>query len=359
MGLKSFLQRKLLPIYQNSERELHELSYIFFELTNNCNLECIHCGSDCIKDSTIPNLPSEKVLETLSQIKTKYNPSKITVVLSGGEPLVYPNVFKLGARITELGFPWGMVTNGYAWNKKRIQEAKEAGMRSVTVSLDGLEDDHNWLRGKPDSYKRAVNAIKLLVANPFYRVMDVITCINKRTIKTINQIFEQVKNLGVKRWRIFTIAPIGRAVNTPELFLNRDEHLYLFDKIMEYRQKGEISVNYAEADYLGKEYEKKVRDDYYFCMAGIKIAGVMVNGDMLACPNIDRRFKQGNIYEDSFIDVWENKYQVFRNRKWMKKGQCEKCKEWDYCQGNSFHLWDLDNDCTKICHYDFIHNNNR
>lgn len=354
MSLKSFLNKKLLPIYQNSVRQVHELQYIFFELTNECNLACLHCGSDCIKDSTIPNLPSEVILEVLKGIKSKYNSHKITVVLSGGEPLSYPGVFKLGKRITELEFPWGMVTNGYAWNSKRLKEAKEASMQSVTISLDGLEEAHNWLRGKHDAFKRAVNTIRMLVKNPFYQIMDVITCINKRNINTIDEIYELIKKLGVKRWRLFSISPIGRAVKYPELFLNRDEFKLLFRKIAEYKKKNEIIVNYSESDYFGAEFENKIRDHYYFCRAGINIAGIMVNGDMLACPNIDRRFKQGNIYTDSFIDVWENKYQIFRDRKWMKTNECKNCKEWKLCKGNSFHLWDIDNNKTKLCHYNLL-----
>ncbi len=354
MSLKSVIQRKLLPTYQDSVRKLHELKYIFFELTNSCNLACLHCGSDCVKDSAIPNLPAESVLKVLAEIKTKYNSHNITVVLSGGEPLCYPNVFELGKKIYELEFPWGMVTNGYAWNIQRIKDAMTSGMQTVTVSLDGLEEDHNWLRGKKDSFKKAINAIALFVKNPFYQVMDVITCANKRNLNSLDKIYDLLKNLGVKRWRLFTIAPIGRAVKYPELFLDRDEHKLLFDKIIEYRTKTDIIVNYAEADYIGVEYEKKIREFYYFCQAGISIAGIMVNGDILACPNIDRRFKQGNINSDSFVEVWENKYQVFRDRSWMKTGQCETCKEWNFCRGNSFHLWSIDENKTKICHYKFV-----
>ncbi len=360
MGIKKALQRKLLPTYQKGMRKLHELTYIFFELTNNCNLSCIHCGSDCIKDSAIPDLPPEDILKVLSEIKEKYDYKKITVVLSGGEPLTYSyGVFKLGRNIAKLGFSWGMVTNGYAWSEKRIEEARKAGMRSVTVSLDGLEDEHNWLRGRPDSFKRAVNTIKLLVANPFYYAMDVITCVNKRSLKNIDEIYRLVKELGLRRWRLFTIAPIGRAVNTPELFLDKDEMIELFEKIKEFRNRSEINVNYAEGDYLGPCYEKEIRDFYFFCQAGISIAGIMVNGDIMACPNIDRRFKQGNIKTDSFTDVWENKYQVFRNREWMRTGDCKSCKEWKYCNGSSFHLWDLDENRTKLCHYYFINEKGR
>ena len=77
----------------------------------------------------------------------------------------------------------------------------------------------------------------------------------------------------------------------------------------------------------------------------------MVNGDILACPNIDRRFRQGNVGTDSFVEVWENKYLQFRDRSWMKTDRCRTCSEWKMCQGNSFHLWDVEASRPKLCHF--------
>ena len=53
---------------------------------------------------------------------------------------------------------------------------------------------------------------------------------------------------------------------------------------------------------------------------------------------------QGNIYKDSFWDVWENRFEPYRNRQWAKKGQCAKCKAWRYCEGNGLHLYDDNGD---------------
>ncbi len=350
MSLTSNIKRSLVPLYQQHARKLHELTYIFFELTNECNLTCLHCGSDCIKDSGVPNLPAEKVLGVLVDIKSKNDPHKISVVLSGGEPLCYPHVFQLGRQITELEFPWGMVTNGYAWNQKRVRQAKESGMCSATVSLDGLADTHDWLRGRQGSYNKAVNAISLLIDENFLQAIDVITCANRRNLNQLEAIADKLVALGLKEWRIFTISPIGRATEFSDLFLSPSEYNHLLTTIRRLRERSDIAVRLSESGYLGKHHELDVRDQYFFCRAGISVAGVMVNGDILACPNIDRRFRQGNIHQDSFMDVWEHKYQVFRDRAWMRVGRCKDCGEWRNCQGNSFHLWNLDKNEPKLCH---------
>jgi radical SAM enzyme (rSAM/lipoprotein system) len=354
LGLRSAIQNKIFFLSKQAVINIHELKCIFFELTHNCNLTCLHCGSDCIKDTQTPDLPAQTVLKVLDDIRSKYNSHRIAVILSGGEPLCYPGVFELGRQITEREFPWGMVTNGYAWTPGKIEQARLAGLQSITVSLDGLEEDHNWFRGNLKSFNRAVRTIEMLAKNPFYQVMDVVTCVNKRSLKQIDRLYALITKLGVKEWRLFTISPIGRAVDHPELMLHADEFIQLLEKIKELRVRDGISVSYSESGYLGPTYDSLVRDHRYFCQAGISVAGIMVNGDIIACPNIDRRFTQGNIYRDSFVDVWENRYGQFRNRSWMKTGECADCFEWKSCQGNSFHLWDIDEKKTKLCYHKLL-----
>ena len=350
MGIKNALGRALLPIKQQSERSVHDLRILFLELTNRCNIDCLHCGSDCKRDTGQPDLPADAIVSVLEKIKAVHDSRQIMLIFSGGEPTLYPGVFNLGRRVVELGFPWGMVTNGFGWTKKTLKKAKDARLQSITVSLDGLEEDHNWLRGHPRSFERAVETIKGLAADPFYQKMDVISCVNRRNLDKLDEMRDLLVRLGVKSWRIFMISPIGRATEQPDLFLSPEEFRRLMDKIVEYRERDEIHVAYSESGYLGPCYENRVRSRPFFCMAGINVAGIMVNGDILACPNIDRRLKQGNIFEDDFVDVWENRYEPFRDRTWIKKGPCSNCKEWRLCHGNSLHTWDLDNDAPRVCH---------
>jgi radical SAM enzyme (rSAM/lipoprotein system) len=350
MNLRARLRRRLLPAAQKAASDIHELRCIFFEITRRCNLACLHCGSDCTADSRADDLPAGSVLKVLDEIRSKYDPHRIIVVLSGGEPLCYPRIFDLGKEISAREFPWGMVTNGYAWTPETIQAARAANMASITVSLDGLEEDHDWLRGRKGSFRRAARAIELLVRNPCYRKMDVVTCVNHRNLARVNELYELVKQLGVTNWRIFTISPIGRAADNPELLLGGAELRRLLETIRELRGRNEIAVSYSESGYLGPEFEGVVRDRPFFCQAGISVAGIMIDGDILACPNIDRRYAQGNIADDSFVDVWEHRYRIFRDRSWMKQGDCAGCPEWRFCRGNSFHLYDPESSRTRLCY---------
>lgn len=336
-------QRKLLA-------KVHELNYLFIELTARCNLHCIHCGSDCSKDATTKDLPAAMIISVLKEIKTQYDPKKITVVLTGGEPLCYPGVFDLGRKIMDLQYPWGMVTNGYAWIKEKVSMANNSGMQTVTVSLDGFEPEHDWLRGKRGSFKYALRTIKMLLSDGHHTMMDVVTCVNQRNLKYLDEFYAMLFDLGLTRWRVFCIEPYGRATANPELFLSAEQFKELMEKLILYRKRSQMHIEFSDSGYLGPHYESCVRDAAFFCRAGISVSGIMANGDILACPNIDRSFAQGNIFQDNFLDIWNNKYQPFRNRQWMKSGICETCNHWRQCQGNSFHLRDAKNQNTRLCH---------
>ena len=100
--------------------------------------------------------------------------------------------------------------------------------------------------------------------------------------------------------------------------------------------------------YMGN-YEGEVRDLFFHCSAGITVGSVMADGAIAACASIRSDYNQGNIYEDDFMDVWENRYHPHRHREWMRNGDCKDCKHFRYCQGNAMHLRDNEGKLL-LCH---------
>ena len=92
-------------------------------------------------------------------------------------------------------------------------------MSAITISLDGLEDSHDWMRGAVGSYQRALRAIGIIAAESRLN-SDVVTCVNKRNLAELPQIHDILAGLGVKQWRLFTIIPIGRAAADPDILHN-------------------------------------------------------------------------------------------------------------------------------------------
>ena len=226
-------------------------------------------------------------------------------------------------------------------------------MKSITVSLDGLETSHNWMRNK-NCYGEVISSIGLVAATPEL-IFDVVTCVTQKNFQELEEIRDLLISLGVKRWRLFTVSPIGRARNNPELFLTPPQLNDLMDFIITTRREKQIEANYECEGFLGR-YEMEVRDGYFFCRAGINIASVLLDGSISACPNIDNRYSQGNIYKDNFLDVWNDKFESMRQRNWMKTGICHNCKVFKWCNGNGMHLRDFDSKEVLGCQYDMLNN---
>ena len=345
--LKKRLAFKLFDIYRHNVTKEHKLNYLFWECTLRCSLNCLHCGSDCRQSSDVNDMPVEDFIKAIKQIMPIVDPHHTIIVITGGEALVRKDLEEAGRELYNLGFPWGIVTNGYLMTPERMNSLLQAGMRACTVSLDGLRDSHNWLRQNELSFDRAINAIKMLPKTDLE--YDVMTCVNNRNFDELPQIKQMLIDYGIKNWRIATIFPVGRAAKNPELQLPDDKFKAVFDFIEETRKEGKIRTNYGCEGFLG-DYESRVRDNFFFCRAGINVGSILVDGSISACPDLRDRFIQGNIYKDNIADVWENRYQIMRDRSWTKTGICKDCEFFSHCEGNGLHLRNAETNEVAFCH---------
>jgi radical SAM enzyme (rSAM/lipoprotein system) len=348
ISFKKKIALELFRQFKRNSAKIHELNYIFWECTLKCNLSCLHCGSDCKKESEVKDMPVADFLKAIDSITPIVNPNKTIIVFTGGEPLVREDLEVCGNELYNRGFPWGIVTNGFLLTPERLRSLMNSGMRSITISLDGFENSHNWLRGNNYSFRNALEAIKLLPSTVNLKY-DVVTCATQKNIDELKMLKETLIQIGISDWRIFTIFPIGRAKEYPELQLSSVQFKLLLDFIKDTRKEGRIHLSYGCEGFLG-EYEGEVRDNFFFCQAGISVASILADGSISACPNLRDNFIQGNIYKNDFAEVWNNGYNEFRNREWARKGECKECSSFRYCEGNGMHLHDEKNGDLLFCH---------
>lgn len=335
------------PVMERVIRE-HPLTTLFWECTLRCNLHCRHCGSDCRVTSDVKDMPLEDFLPVLDSIARHTDPHKVMINVTGGEPLMRRDLETCGQAFYERGFPWGIVTNGQLLTPERYHSLLQSGLRAVTVSLDGIGPTHEWMRGLPGSYPKALAAARMVALSGAVE-NDVVTCVNKRSYQELDRIKELLIGNGIKEWRLFTVFPVGRAAKDPELQLSGEEFRGVMEFIKRTRREGRIRVSYGCEGFLGN-YEGDVRDHFFFCGAGITIGSVMADGAIAACPSIRADYSQGNIYKgDDFMDVWNSRYQPYRDRSWMKTDACASCRYWRYCRGNGMHLRDADGHLI-LCH---------
>ncbi len=345
-------RRIALDIFSNLYRSKvaeHRLDTLFWECTLRCNLACRHCGSDCRVDPGVRDMPVEDFLRVLDEeVAPHVDPASVLVIFSGGEVLVRDDLEYAGREVARRGYPWGMVTNGMALTAQRLRSLLDAGLRSISVSLDGFEREHNHIRCHPDSYSRALDAVRRVSRVPGLSY-DVVTCVTGALMPRLGEFRDMLVAEGVRAWRLFSIFPMGRAKNDPSLQLTDEQFRELLEFVRRTRKEGRIDVSYACEGFLGG-YEAEVRDHFYQCAAGVSIASIRVDGAISGCTSIRANFHQGNIYRDKFWDVWEHRFAPFRNREWARRGECVDCRMFRYCLGGGMHLHD-DNGDLLYCHY--------
>lgn len=348
LTVRKHLALEIARKMRSNLKKMHPLKQLFWECTLRCNLHCKHCGSDCKRMTEVKDMPAEDFLRAIDSITSHVNPNEVSIVITGGEPLMREDLEEVGLELYKRGYPWGMVSNGLYLTPQRLQCLMAAGLHSITISLDGFAEDHNWMRGHPKSYDRAMEAIKMLVHEPEL-MWDVVTCVNRRNYPYLEELKTSLYSIGIRRWRLFTIFPVGRATLYPEFQLTDEEFTGMMEFIKRTRKAGRMRVSYGCEGFLGN-YEGEVRDNFFSCNAGLSVGSILADGSISACPSIRSDFSQGNIFEDDFMEVWENRFQPFRNREGMKKGACADCSFFRYCEGNGMHLRD-DKGELLFCHY--------
>lgn len=352
LGLRKYLGLKLFRGLYDDVVAKHELRTLFWECTLRCNLRCRHCGSDCRTDALEHDMPLKDFLHVLDEeVTPNVNPERVLIIFSGGEVLMRQDLEEAGYEVMRRGYKWGMVTNGMALTRERLHALVRAGMCSVSVSFDGFAEEHNYIRQSPLSFERARRAIGYIreVEGLTY---DVITCVTPAMIHRLEEWKEFLINEGISRWRIFSIFPAGRAAKDDTLHLNATQFRELMEFIRRTRKEGRINLNYACEGFLGG-YETEVRDHFYMCVAGVSVASIRVNGDISGCTSVRANYTQGNIYRDHFWEVWQQRFEPFRNREWTRKGECQECKVWEFCRGGGMHLRDNSGE-LMYCHYNML-----
>lgn len=144
-------------LLSKTEAGEYPLRQLFWECTLRCNLRCRHCGSDCKQDSMAKDMPGEDFMKVLDRIAAQTDPHKVFVIVTGGEPLVRTDIERWGAEIYRKGFPWGMVTNGFALTEKRLERLKSAGIHECMPGMRMAGTDPERTGDRPGTQGRSQN----------------------------------------------------------------------------------------------------------------------------------------------------------------------------------------------------------
>lgn len=349
------IQMRQLAEYRRSIIGAPPLKNLFLELTLRCNERCIHCGSRCGEHDRVNELSKEQYRKILDDVKRDFGVKQVELDITGGEPLLRRDFFDIMSYANSLGFRWGMTSNATLINDDIAHRLHECGMKTISVSIDGLESTHDSLRGMNGAFSGAMRGIDALIRHGGFQSIQVTTVVNHRNFSELDELFDILCKIDIDSWRVINIEPIGRALDSPDLMLTKDEYRQMFDFIREKRLQG-YPLTYGCSHYLGTEYERQVRQWYFLCNAGIYTASIASNGDILACLDIERRpeLVQGNILRDSLKEIWQNKFKIFRGDLSDLNEKCRACDSCEFCHGGAHHSWDYDLNEQRVCFKDIL-----
>ncbi|MFP4364434.1 MAG: radical SAM protein [Spirochaetia bacterium] len=351
MSFSSPLLAKVHNLYKDLETKHHDLQYLFLEITRKCNLACRHCGSDCTSENAEKQLTTESWVKIIHTLAEEYG-KQLSFVLTGGEPLMHPELERITKALSETPNQWGLVTNGLLLNKRKLYNLLDRNITSLTISLDGPAEQHDFLRGSKGAFQKALAAIKL-TGESGIGLWDAVTCVYPGSLEYLDETAEILLERGCKNWRIFRIFPSGRAKENRDLSLSFDQTTELIDWIKKarkkYAKKG-LHLQYSCEGWVPFETDRQIRDFPFFCRSGINFASVLVDGSITGCSNNHPSFIQGNIVEDSFRFLWENRFTDFRSKDWLGNTVCGECEYLAYCRGGSMHLWEKGGKSPGFCY---------
>jgi len=327
----------LAPEARPIDRRWYPL-YAVWEITLRCDLACRHCGSRAGR-SRPDELSTEEALDLVRQM-AEIGVEEVTVI--GGEAYLRDDFPEIVSAIRKAGMRATMTTGGRSLSRDVARIAKQAGLESASVSVDGLEATHDALRGVRGSFVSAFAAIENLRAEGIG--VSANTQIGRTSLREIPEVFELLVKAGIHSWQVQLTVAMGRAVDEPDLLLEPYQVLEVMPMLARIKRRAvEAGVRVWPGNNIGYfgPYESLLRGTLprghlASCGAGRSTLGIEANGDIKGCPSLPTAdYVGGNIREHTLRDIWERAKPLrFTRDRTVKDlwGYCGGCYYADTCR---------------------------
>jgi radical SAM protein with 4Fe4S-binding SPASM domain len=310
-----------------------------WELTLQCDLACRHCGSRAGK-ARPDELSTAECLDLIAQL-ADLGVKEVTVI--GGEAYLRPDWTVLGRALRARDIELTMTTGGRGMTPERAREVRDAGVQSISVSVDALQGLHDQLRGVQGSWEAAFAAIRNLRAVGL--PVSANTQIARPALLEIEPLTDLLLDAGIHSWQVSMTVPMGRAADEPELILEPFQVLEVMPLIARVKRKmAERRVRLWPGNDIGYfgPYETLLRGTMprghmSSCGAGRLTLGIEADGSLKGCPSLPTRdYVGGNIRDNTLKDIWERSQALrFTRDRTVEDlwGYCRDCYYADECRG--------------------------
>lgn len=324
---------------------------VVWNATKTCNLECVHCYADAETRKFTGELTTEEARRMIDDLAAFNVPA---LLISGGEPLVRPDILDLAEYATSLGVRVTFSTNGTLIDEKKAERIAKIGVTYVGISIDGGETRHDRFRGKKGAWRNSIRGIRNCRAAGIR--VGVRFTVTQENLPDLEDVYRIVEQEDIGRLCLYHLVYAGRGSYLAGIDLTVEEKRKMMIRLMEqveyWNEQGrEIEVmtvdNHADAPFIYLRLK-----DRHSTLADNALALIRNNGGNrsgVAIGAIDSfgfvhpdQFTQhhtvGSIRERKFSEIWTDQrvdlLEDLRNRKALLKGRCARCRWLMVCNGN-------------------------
>lgn len=325
---------------------------VVWTVTRRCNLACLHCYAAAADRPFKGELSTPEARALIADLGAFGVP---VLLLSGGEPLLRPDLFDLAAYAHDHGIRTTLSTNGTRITREVAQRIKDVGFGYVGISLDGIGARHDYFRGQDGAFDAALAGIRHCVA--VGQRVGLRLTLTRHTVRDLDAIFALIEREQINRACFYHLVPSGRGRQLAADLLSPDEARAAVERIFGYAQdvqrrglKTELLTvdNHADGALL---YLKVLREDGPVRAAevlsllrhngGNSSGARLAHIDNLGNVHPDQfwwRQRLGNVRERPFSTIWSDAdnqlLHDLRDRHGRLEGRCGQCRFVDICNGN-------------------------
>ncbi len=325
---------------------------VIWNLIRRCNLTCKHCYSISADKEFAGELNLQEVFTVMEDLKRFRVP---VLILSGGEPLLRPDIFEIAGRAKEMGFYVGLSTNGTLIDQSNIRRIAATDFDYVGVSLDGIRQTHDQFRRLQGAFERSLAGIRL--CRELDLKIGVRFTLTRDNVQDLPQLLQLVEDEGIDRFYFSHLNYAGRGnknrKDDAHHQMTRQAMDLLFDTCWSYMQRGlkkEFTTGNNDADgvyflhWVEKHFpERAAHIRARLVQWGGNSSGVNVaNIDNLGNVHPDTMWWHhtlGNVRERPFSAIWPDTTDPImaglKNKPRRIGGRCAGCAHFDICDGNT------------------------
>ncbi len=308
---------------------------ISWNLTQRCNLACAHCYIEARGAADPEELSPQESLEVLRQI-ARVN-SQAVLILTGGEPLLRPDLFELISQASRIGFWTVLGSHGGLLDEATALRLVEAGLKGVGVSLDSVSPEaHDSFRGIPRSWEKTVAALDVMAAGRLSFLVEMTLTRSNRGELAAMADFALEK--GATALNVFFLVPTGRGAGLNDLTATEYEEVLNELAALQKIHAGRLLINAKCAPHYRRVLWERDPDSPYVrtffgggCPAGTYYCRITPRGEVTPCPYMP--LPVGNLRQTPFDALWRDSPVLREFREAKRGGRCGDCEFSELCGG--------------------------